>query len=434
MFGASSCGAQPLSQRFYFFRIRDWVVWDDGVKRKTLSYYNSLYLSESEIKRLSVGGRRSRPSQQPKTKEFMDKVYLSDVSEKDKPWDVHRAQSDQARNLYQDISHKRYAERIHECAEYLLFTLFATDEAQQRFKLQSTRFCRVRHCPVCQWRRSLTWVARFHKALPAILGDYPTAKFVLLTLTVRNCPTTDLRVTLARMNQAFRRLTFRKEWPAMGYIKTFEVTPSRQVQRPRYSKQSVLIESGKLPLLDGSDRLDPDPVARSKQPDATIYDFSYCHPHFHVLLMVPSGYFAGHSYIKQDRWVKLWRECLQVNYDPVVDVRKVGGRKRKSSLEDPQLKQAALIAAIKETIKYTVKPEHLVLDADFLGEITKQLHKTRSISVGGLIRRYISEAEPGDDELIRGDDLLSDEFQASDPKWLFNWGEQEKRYKGGPIA
>ncbi len=368
------------------------------------------------------------------TKEVMDKVYLSDVSEKDKPWDTHRAQSDQVRDLYQDVGYERYAERIRECAQRLLFALSATDEGERRLRLQSAQFCRVRHCPACQWRRSLTWVARFHKALPAILGDYPTAKFVLLTLTVKNCPTTELRATLARMNQAFKRLTLRKEWPALGYVKSVEVTPGRRRENSPVLDQKVAMQRGTPPLLDSSDRLGHSSLSASpQQPDQTIYNFSYCHPHFHVLLMVPSGYFAGKNYIKQDRWVQLWRECLQVNYDPVVDVRKVGGRKRKPSPEDPQLALTALIAGIKETIKYAVKPEHLVLNAGFLEEITKQLHKTRSISVGGVIRKYISESEPEDDELIHGDDLI-DESQDSDPKWLFNWGEQEKRYKGGPIA
>ncbi|WP_428183180.1 protein rep, partial [Enterobacter hormaechei] len=27
------------------------------------------------------------------------------------------------------------------------------------------------------------------------------------------------------------------------------------------------------------------------------------------------------DYVKHDRWVELWRECLRVNYDPNVDVR-----------------------------------------------------------------------------------------------------------------
>ncbi|WP_170869787.1 protein rep, partial [Shigella sonnei] len=26
-----------------------------------------------------------------------------------------------------------------------------------RLRLREAHFCRVRHCPVCQWRRSLMW-------------------------------------------------------------------------------------------------------------------------------------------------------------------------------------------------------------------------------------------------------------------------------------
>ncbi|MDI5829445.1 protein rep, partial [Salmonella enterica subsp. enterica serovar Kentucky] len=34
-------------------------------------------------------------------------------------------------------------------------------------------------------------------------------------------------------------------------------------------------------------------------------------------------------YVKQYRWVELWRDCLRVDYDPNVDVRAVKPRKPK---------------------------------------------------------------------------------------------------------
>ncbi|MBX4303169.1 protein rep, partial [Mycobacterium tuberculosis] len=52
------------------------------------------------------------------------------------------------------------------------------------------------------------------------------------------------------------------------------------------------------------------------------------HPHFHTLMMVPPSMFTR-DYVKHDRWVELWRECLRVNYDPNVDVRAVKPRKPK---------------------------------------------------------------------------------------------------------
>ncbi|PAP01099.1 protein rep, partial [Salmonella enterica] len=67
-------------------------------------------------------------------------------------------------------------------------------------------YCRVRHCPVCQRRRSLMWQARFYQSLPKIVADYPDGRWMFLTLTVRNCAIEDLGVTLTSMNAAFQRM------------------------------------------------------------------------------------------------------------------------------------------------------------------------------------------------------------------------------------
>ena len=55
-------------------------------------------------------------------------------------------------------------------------------------------FCRVRHCPVCQWRRSLLWRAVMFQQLPNIQERFPTHRWVFLTLTEKthllpNCVT-----------------------------------------------------------------------------------------------------------------------------------------------------------------------------------------------------------------------------------------------------
>ena len=71
---------------------------------------------------------------------------------------------------------------------------------------QAKRFCRVRHCPVCQWRRSLLWRAVMFQQLPNIQERFPTHRWVFLTLTVKNPPVTELRDTLKHMNDSWKRL------------------------------------------------------------------------------------------------------------------------------------------------------------------------------------------------------------------------------------
>jgi hypothetical protein len=48
-----------------------------------------------------------------------DSWYLSDISPADKPWDIHRVQSDEIAKIYDSIGYDRYAERIGECIAFL---------------------------------------------------------------------------------------------------------------------------------------------------------------------------------------------------------------------------------------------------------------------------------------------------------------------------
>jgi len=57
------------------------------------------------------------------------------------------------------------------------------------------------------------------------------------------------------------------------------------------------------------------------------------HPHFHTLMMVPPSWFTR-DYVKHDRWVELWRDCLRVNYEPNVDIRTVKSRIEGQSLSE----------------------------------------------------------------------------------------------------
>ncbi|MFZ5063913.1 protein rep, partial [Escherichia coli] len=77
------------------------------------------------------------------------------------------------------------------------------------------------HCPVCQWRRSLMWQARFYQSLPSIQQEQPKARWLFLTLTVRNCKVSELGDTLTAMNSAWNRLRLRKEFkPVLGWVRT----------------------------------------------------------------------------------------------------------------------------------------------------------------------------------------------------------------------
>jgi plasmid rolling circle replication initiator protein Rep len=303
--------------------------------------------------------------------EAMSKMYLTNFSPNDKPWDRHRNCADQVSSLYDQVDFEDYSLRINRCAQMLLFGSPLDVQGQRTIRLKSAFFCRVRNCPVCQWRRSLMWKARLGKALPLIERDYSKVRWLHLTLTIRNCPITDLRDTLNLMNSAWQRLSQLKKFPAIGFFKSLEVTRGE----------------------DGS-----------------------AHPHFHILMMVMPNYFGG-NYIKQDKWVEMWRKALRVEYDPGAHIQAIKVTDNNDSI----------LEVIKEVAKYTVKGNDLIVDADWLSEYTKQVHKTRAISLGGVLKLYLSDAEATNEELALGES--TDELnELVAPFYLANWDKSDTKY------
>ncbi|WP_162822010.1 protein rep, partial [Escherichia coli] len=61
-------------------------------------------------------------------------------------------------------------------------------------------------------------------AQPKIVVDYPSSRWLFLTVTVRNCERGELGTVLTAMNEAFKRMEKRKELsPVQGLIRATEV-------------------------------------------------------------------------------------------------------------------------------------------------------------------------------------------------------------------
>lgn len=317
------------------------------------------------------------PSISPDTAVENGYSYLTDVSPNDKPWDIHKANSVRVSDLYSKIEYGGYSTRTKLCAQHLGFAFRKDDQGKSLLKLFSARFCRVRNCPICQWRRMLMWRARFFQVIPKLLENYPTHRFVFLTLTVQNCQLEDLRETLNWMNKSWGRMVKRKAFPAVGFVRSTEVTR-------------------------GKDGL--------------------AHPHFHVILMVKSSYFGGYGYLSQEKWTELWKSSLRINYIPVVNVKAVRARKGVdiTSISD------SIFVGLCETLKYSVKESDLLFDEHWLKGLTQQLYKTRSVSVGGIFKQYLSEEES---ENLINFGIEDNEVKEDDPKFWFGWKEMVKRYQ-----
>jgi len=291
---------------------------------------------------------------------------LSEISAQDKPWDKHRAFADRVEGFYAGSDFHRYSQRIHDCSELLKFGLILGDDEALKLKLRTAKFCRLRHCPVCQWRRSLMWKAKAYKVLPKIVATFPEHRWLFVTLTLKNTPITELKETLKVMNKGFQRLSQLKSFPAIGWLRSTEVTKGR----------------------DGN-----------------------AHPHFHCLLLVPRSYF-GRNYIKQSEWVEMWRKSMRLDYDPILDVRSVKEGSKPMEL-------------VPELLKYCVKESDLVADRAWFLELTRQMHKMRAIATGGVLKDYLKELEEEPADLI-GD---SESGEIDEASLYFGWKRKEKKYR-----
>jgi plasmid rolling circle replication initiator protein Rep len=308
--------------------------------------------------------------------------YLSNVSSRHKPWDVHRGEADDVMDIYANSSalhHRHYAERIANCSQVLGFSHDPLATKKNKLKLTNAWFCRTRFCPVCQWRRSLAWQAKVYQALPKLLKDFPDTRFLFMTLTVKNCEVKDLRATLEGMRKGWVRLTQLRSFPARGWVRSVEITRSQK--------------------------------------------YRTAHPHYHCLLMVPPAYFKG-EYLKHAQWAELWQQSLRADYRPVIDIRVV----KLALVPDTQRVNRPpknMWAAVAEILKYAVKPSDMVRDPDWFLNLSDQVHKTRAVAIGGILRHYIREHEVNDLKQEPGEELTQEEKE----RLFFHWKQDVRRYK-----
>jgi len=79
---------------------------------------------------------------------------------------------------------------------------------------------------------------------------------------------------------------------------------------------------------------------------------------------------------------------------------------------------------LAEVIKYSVKESDLTADREWFLELTRQLHRTKAIAVGGILRDYFRELEQEPEDLI-GVALSGDESHLKDGNWNA-WDDDEE--------
>lgn len=290
---------------------------------------------------------------------------------------------------YESINRKK-SERLKACGKVLMFTV---DRQTGQKVLTNAESCRVRLCPLCSWRRSLKnfWnTIKIVKWLKANENRQEVGKFsyIFITLTVKNCRGDELSATIDDLFSAVKRLYERKEIKKAfrGMVRNLEIT-------------------------------------HNINPDSKNYDTF--HPHFHMIAAVRPSYFASKDYLSKKRIAEIWKESLRVDYDPVVDVRRVKARSGTGS--DPDDCGAA--QAVAECSKYAAKaadyiiPDDWDLTVETVRVLDAALDRRRLINYSGIFRdvkQILSLEDAEDGDLVKvGEDMpkLSDDTYTETYWW-----------------
>lgn len=262
--------------------------------------------------------------------------------------------------------------RMRHCADRLTFGR----EADGHLTLKRASFCRVRLCPMCQWRRSLKLGGQVRAVIDHLAasraqqGRNPYA-YLLLTLTVPNCPGDRLGATLDALQAGWQRLQRLKAYKAAvkGSVRCVEITYNRTTD-------------------------------------------TY-HPHIHALLAVlPSYRHNSRIYIEHAAWLDMWRDCMRDPTITQVDIRRTTGD----------------AAAVAEVAKYATKSTDMLRPDDgprnvaIVATLMAASHKRRFAGWSGVLRTahqalHLDDVEDGD--LLHTGDAAADSPDA--PAWSWDW-------------
>ena len=233
--------------------------------------------------------------------------------------------------------------QIESCANYLKYGV----TTEGRKKLVDANFCRFKFCPICVWRKSLKMFSQISAVTERLNEEYPSGRYIFVTLTIKNPSAQELAFTIDRLNEGFKNLV-QKCNTVGGDIRIF--------------KDSLL---GYLKCLE-----------ITYNADSKTY-----HPHIHAVFHLKGSYF-GRNYLNHSRWTEMWKSLLKLDYEPMVDVRAI----KKTT---PKL--------IAEVAKYPVKVTDLLKIKDsseqvgVLATLLTTTHHRRFVTFGGTFRKIKRE-------------------------------------------
>lgn len=312
----------------------------NAVEKKTLLVIHQKQL-QKEIE------KREQEKQIPIVEPTGEKLVDYSATGKKRKWDLHKQNNLKLVELYKQaikispnvISPKRLQD-LADCASQLEYL----QDVEGNKKLYKTYFCRVRLCPMCQWRRSLKLFSQVSKITDYInQQNNNQVRYLFITLTQKNCCGSELVQEINKINKSFSLLVdkTKRVQPAtkfkkmlLGYIKSTEVTYN---------------------------------------PKTKTY-----HPHLHCIFAVQGEYFNKENYINKNSWRAIWADLLKVDYLPQVNVQAI--------------KPARQQKAVAELAKYPAKVSSILnlpqmQAVQVVMDLTTLCYKRRFVAFGGIFKK-----------------------------------------------
>ena len=341
-------------------------------------------------------------------------VALSTLPERDIKLQYNKQLGMKMSRLLVGTEHEDKANKIKHCATHLTYQVKqSTQTGEIKLDLQSMHTCKVRVEPVCTWARSRIARKRLDDGLTRMMIDHPSTKFVFLTLTKKTCDVTLLGENITLLAKSFDKLMKRRAVKSnvLGYAKSLEITRLFDWHDAK----------GKFLGCHGTTWFKRH-KSKSKG-NWSAKPTNGTHAHIHVLLAVKSSYFS-HGYISQDQWVEYWGESLNVDYKPIVDIRTV---KPNPKYENDKL---GLLSSVLEIAKYSTKPCDLIFDQYFLVQFINQVHGVKHIVNGGLIKKYVNDDEPSEQDILNAtQDPTDDDDWIEIDRVYFDFDESKNIYQ-----
>lgn len=312
-----------------------------------------------------------------------EQVILDDRTKRGKKidWRSRKLKNMELAEMMFELNLKK-AIRVEECGARLEF--IQKENGQRR--LHKAYFCKDKMCPMCSWRRTMKLTYQTKSVVTEFLKEKPKARFLFLTLTLKNVHDGDeLDQSLRDMTLGFNRLFKYKaiDKNLLGFMRVTELTVNDK-------------------------------------------DKSY-NQHMHVLMAVSSSYFNKKDYLKHKDWQIYWQKAMKLDYLPQVRISAVRSNTKGDSDTD---------SAIKETAKYSVKSSDFLKhgheeNLKIVKDLNTGLHRKRMIAYGKMFkeiheRLHLSDAEDGNMIHVKDDEKEENSEQAE--IIVANWNFKKQNY------